>query len=146
MVLPVFRVKVSFLLFFIDRVTFRLSHRFERRHQLPGDRSGLAGPDCPPVNPGDRGNFGSGAGTDHLIRGIEIEVPDVLLLHGDPQGFCKFKQDHAGDAPEIVKGRGCNNLAVFHDVEVVARTFRYVAIRVKENRLIASLVICLNLR
>ena len=126
-------------------MAFCISYCFERCHQLPGDWSGLTGPDCPPIHPRDWGNFSSGAGTDHLIRGIEIEVPDVLLLDGDAQGFCKLNQYHAGDTPEIIKGRGSNNFTIFYDIEVVARTFRYVTVRVKEYRLIASLVIRLNL-
>ena len=62
-----------------------------------------------------------------------------------PRDFASSSRTHPGNAPEIVKGRGSYNLTIFHNIEIVTRTFRYISIRVKENCLIATLIVRLNL-
>ena len=44
---------------------------------------GLPVPDLPPVNRGDRPDFGRGAGNEYLVSRIYVEIPHVLLFHRD---------------------------------------------------------------
>src|SRR5208337_1091736 len=105
-----------------------------------------AGAYRPPVNPGNGCDFSCGSGTDHLICGIQVKVTDVLFFDGNSQGPGDLQQYHAGNTTEVIeRGRG-DDLPVFDNIQVVAGTFGYIPVRIKEYRLVPSFVVCLDLR